>query len=85
MNCYDRAERVGIVNQWETLDAIERNPDKVGGAWVFRGTRVPVAALFENLRDGATVDEFLEWFPGVERAQVEAVLNHELKTLAAAA
>jgi uncharacterized protein (DUF433 family) len=32
-----------------------------------------VAALFENLRDGATIDEFLEWFPGVTRAQVEAV------------
>ena len=68
---------------WETLDAIERQPDKVSGAWVFRGTRVPVTALFENLRDGATVDEFLEWFPPVRRSQVEAVLNYELETLAA--
>lgn len=68
--------------QWETLDAIERDPDKVSGVWVFRGTRVPVAALFENLRDGATVEEFLEWFPGVKREQVEALLNHELETLA---
>lgn len=65
------------MRQWETLEAIERDPDKVGGAWVFRGTRVPVAALFENLRDGATVEEFLEWFTGVERAQVEAVLGKE--------
>ncbi|HRN68429.1 MAG TPA: DUF433 domain-containing protein [Promineifilum sp.] len=71
--------------QWETLDAIERDPDKVSGVWVFRGTRVPVAALFENLRDGATVDEFLEWFPGVKREQVEALLDHELETLAVAA
>ena len=63
------------MNRWKTLDAIERDPSKLGGTWVFRGTRVPVAALFENLRDGATVDEFLEWFPGVKRAQVEAVLN----------
>ena len=69
------------MKQWETLEAIERDPNKVSGAWVFRGTRVPVTALFENLRDGATVDEFLEWFPGVERAQVEAVLDHELKML----
>ncbi|KZL50350.1 MULTISPECIES: DUF433 domain-containing protein [Cyanophyceae] len=68
---------------WETLDAIERQPDKVSGAWVFRGTRVPVTALFENLRDGATVDEFLEWFPPVQRSQVEAVLNYELEALAA--
>ncbi len=71
--------------QWETLDAIERDPNKVSGVWVFRGTRVPVAALFENLRDGATVDEFLEWFPGVKREQVEALLDHELETLAVSA
>lgn len=73
------------MKQWEMLNAVERNPDKVSGAWVFRGTRVPVAALFENLRDGATADEFLEWFPGVERAQVDAVLDQELKSLAIAA
>jgi len=73
------------MKQWETLDAVERDPDKVSGAWVFRSTRVPVSALFENLRDGATITEFLEWFPGVERAQVEAVLDYELKTLAVAA
>jgi len=78
-------ERTGMKKQWETLDAIERDPDKVSGVWVFRGTRVPVAALFENLRDGATVEEFLEWFPGVKREQVEALLNHELETLAVTA
>ena len=70
------------MNQWDNLDAVERVPGKVNGAWVFRGTRVPVVALFENLRDGATVGEFLLWFPGVGRAQVEAVLEHELQTLA---
>jgi uncharacterized protein (DUF433 family) len=64
------------------LDAIEREPYKVSGAWVFRKTRVPVSALFENLRDGATVEEFLEWFPPVQRSQVEAVLNYELDMLA---
>jgi uncharacterized protein (DUF433 family) len=74
-----------VMKQWEKLEAVEREPDKVSGVWVFRGTRVPVSALFENLRDGATIAEFLEWFPGVERAQVEAVLNYELRTLAIAA
>jgi len=53
---------------------VERSPDKVSGAWVFRGTRVPVKALFENLEGGARVDEFIEWFPGVTREQVEQVL-----------
>jgi uncharacterized protein (DUF433 family) len=57
------------MKQWQTLDAVERDAGRVGGVWVFRGTRVPVSALFENLRDGATVDEFLEWFPGVLRVQ----------------
>jgi len=41
---------------------------------------VPVAALFENLKDGASVEDFLAWFPGVERTQVEAVLDHEATT-----
>ena len=58
---------------------MERSPGKVSGAWVFRDTRVPVRALFENLEDGATVDDFLEWFPGVTRAQAEAVLEPRLR------
>jgi uncharacterized protein (DUF433 family) len=62
---------------WEHCEAVERHPDKVSGAWVFRGTRVPLAALYENLRDGASIEEFLSWFPGVERSQVEAVLEAE--------
>ena len=69
---------------WSQIDAVESSPDKVGGALVFRGTRVPVATLFENLQDGATVDHFLSWFPGVERADVEAVLDHEVNVLTSA-
>jgi uncharacterized protein (DUF433 family) len=65
------------MRDWRQLDAVEHSPDTLSGAWVFRGTRVPVAALFENLRDGATVNEFLAWFLGVTRAQVEAVLDAE--------
>ena len=72
------------MRQWETFDAVERAPDTLSGAWVFRNTRVPVAALFENLRDGATIEQFLEWFPGVTRAQVEAVLDYEAQSLHAA-
>lgn len=62
-------------------NAIERNPGIVSGQWVFRGTRVPLIALFENLRDGATIDQFLEWFPGVKREQVVAILEHEMAAL----
>jgi uncharacterized protein (DUF433 family) len=59
---------------WSQCPAVERDPAKVSGAWVFKDTRVPVRALFENIDGGATVKDFLEWFPGVERAQVDAVL-----------
>ena len=60
----------------DLFEVIERHPSKVSGAWVFRGTRVPVAAFFENLKDGASIDQFLEWFPGVTRAQVEVLLDN---------
>ena len=66
---------------WSECPAVERNPQRVSGAWVFRGTRVPVRALFENLEGGATVAEFLEWFEGVSREQVEAMLEHACASL----
>ena len=66
---------------WNTCTAVERDPQKLGGAGVFRGTRVPVSALFENLEGGATVDQFLQWFPGTTRAQVEAVLEHAARSV----
>jgi uncharacterized protein (DUF433 family) len=66
----------------DLLTVIERHPAKMSGAWVFCGTRVPVVALFENLKDGASIDQFLDWFPGVTRAQVEALLDHEMTVLA---
>ena len=69
------------MNFWLQCKSVEQSPQKVGGSYVFRGTRVPVRALFENLEDGASVDEFLEWFPGVARGQVEAVLEHASASL----
>lgn len=66
------------MGNWENCKVVERDPALVSGAWVFRGTRVPVAALFENLKDGVTMQEFLELFPGVDRSQVEAVLEYEM-------
>lgn len=70
------------MKDWKDCNVVERHPDRVSGAWVFRGTRVPVSALFENLKNGATVEQFLEWFPGVSRAQVEAVIDFEMTSLA---
>jgi uncharacterized protein (DUF433 family) len=69
---------------WSKCAVVERVPGKVSGAWLFKGTRVPVRALFENLEGGATIDDFLEWFPGVTPEQVESVLKHAEQSLTVA-
>ncbi len=69
------------MTDWTTCAAVERKPGRVSGAWIFLGTRIPLFALYENLAGGATVDEFVEWFPGVEEKQVRAVLEHEARAL----
>jgi uncharacterized protein (DUF433 family) len=66
---------------WSTCPAVERDPERLSGVWVFRGTRVPVSTLFENLEDGVRIDQFVEWFPGVSMEQVRAVLDHAAKSL----
>ena len=70
------------MTDWNQCDAVERSEGKLSGAWVFKGTRVPVKALFENLESGARIDDFLEWFPGVTRQQAEAVLAQASRSLA---
>lgn len=65
---------------WSSCADVERDPDRVSGAWVFRGTRIPVAALFENLEENASVPQFLDWFPGVSSSQVRHVLEHAARS-----
>lgn len=69
---------------WSACTAVERDPERVSGAWVFRGTRIPVAALFENLEDGICLVEFVELFPGVTLEQARSVLEHAARSTAAA-
>ena len=69
---------------WNECPEVEREPGKVSGAWVFKGTRVPVTALFENLEGGASIDDFVTWFPGVSAMQVEVVLRHAERSLTVA-
>jgi uncharacterized protein (DUF433 family) len=75
-------EIIRTMLDWSQCREVERSPQKVSGAWVFRGSRVPVQSLFENLQAGASIEDFLEWFPGVERQQVEAVLEYAKQSLA---
>ena len=65
---------------WSKCPVVESIPGKVGGAWVFKNTRTPVAIVFENLEDGMTIDEVMEQFP-VTRAQVTAVLEFAARSL----
>ena len=69
---------------WSQCPAVESIPGKVSGAWVFKGTRTPVAVVFENLEDGMTIDEVMEQFP-VSREQVQAVLEFAARSLDAPA
>ena len=70
---------------WEKCTAVESVPGRLSGAWVFTNTRVPVSALFGNLVAGATIEEFLDWFEGVAKWQVNAVLEHVAENLDAKA
>ena len=65
---------------WSQCPAVESIPGKVSGAWVFRGTRMPVSIVFENLESGATIDEIMEWFH-VTREQIVAVLEFAARSL----
>ena len=65
---------------WSRCPVVESIPGKVSGAWVFVGTRTPVAIVFENLEDGMTIDEVVEQFP-VTREQVKAVLEFAARNL----
>jgi uncharacterized protein (DUF433 family) len=64
-----------VALDWSRCSALESVPGRVSGAWVFRGTRIPAAAVFENLEDGLSIDEIVRMFDGLTREQVRAVLD----------
>jgi uncharacterized protein (DUF433 family) len=66
---------------WSACPAVESVPGKLSGAWVFRGTRIPVSAVFENLEDGLTIDEIVQMFDGLTREQVVTVLDFAAQSL----
>jgi uncharacterized protein (DUF433 family) len=66
---------------WSQCPAVERVPGRVSGAWVLRGTRMPVATIFENLEAGASLDDVLAWYEGLARKQVQAVIEFAARSL----
>jgi len=69
---------------WSQCPAVESIPGKVSGAWLFKGTRMPVATVFENLEAGASIEDIVEWFD-VSREQIAAVLEFAARSLEAPA
>jgi uncharacterized protein (DUF433 family) len=67
---------------WSQCPAVESIPGKVSGAWVFRGTRMPVATIFENLEAGASIDEIMKWYDGLSREQIVEVIDFAARSLA---
>jgi len=66
---------------WSQCPAVESVPGKVSGAWVLLGTRMPVAAIIENIETGANIDDIMEWFDGLDREQVKAVIEFAVRSL----
>ena len=66
---------------WSQCSAVESVPGKVSGAWVLKGTRMPVSAIFENLEAGASLEEILQWYDGLDREQVKAVIEFAARSL----
>jgi uncharacterized protein (DUF433 family) len=65
---------------WSQCPAVESVPGRRSGAWVFRGSRMPVATVFENLEAGSDIEEIIEQFH-VTREQVQAVLEFAARSL----
>jgi len=66
---------------WSQCSAVESVPGKVSGAWVLKGTRMPVSAIFENLEAGANLDDIMDWYDGLDREQVKAVIEFAARSL----
>ena len=64
-----------------SIPAVESVPGKMSGAWVLKGTRMPVSAIFENIEAGASIDDIMEWFDGLDREQVKAVIAFAARSL----
>jgi uncharacterized protein (DUF433 family) len=70
-----------IMLDWSKCPAVESVPGKLSGAWVFRGTRFPVSAVFENLEDGLTINEIVQMFDGLSKELVVTVLEFAAQSL----
>jgi uncharacterized protein (DUF433 family) len=70
---------------WPQCPVIESDPERVHGAWVLKGTRLPASVVFENLARGATIDDIVSWYGGISKEDVAAVVDFVAASLEAEA
>jgi uncharacterized protein (DUF433 family) len=73
----DVMERV----DWSKCPSVDRNPNRVHGAWTFGDTRLPLYVLFNHLRGGGTIEEFMDWFEYDDRKAIETVITFAQQAL----
>jgi uncharacterized protein (DUF433 family) len=79
---YSKDGGVVVANlDWSQCPDVESVPGKMSGAWVLKGTRMPVSAIFENIGAGASIDDIVEWFDGLDREQVKGVFDFAARSL----
>ena len=66
---------------WSQCPVVESVPGKVSGAWVLKGTRMPVSAIFENIEAGASINDIMQWYEGLDREQIRAVIEFAVRSL----
>lgn len=66
---------------WSQCPVVESVPGKVSGAWVLKGTRMPVSAIFENIEAGASINDIMQWYEGLDREQIRAVIGFAVRSL----
>src|ERR1700692_665675 len=76
-----KGDRTMASLDWSQCPVVESIPGKVSGAWVLKGTRMPVSAIFENLEAGANLDDIMQWYDGLDREQVKAVIEFAARSL----
>ncbi len=79
MTTQERSQKKPL--SWEDCPAVARNPRRVGGAWTFGNSRLPLYIIFQNLASGATIEEVTQWFEGITEHQIKEVLAHLARML----
>src|SRR5690349_14066555 len=80
LSCFTLEGGVRMILDWSECAAVETVPERPGGAWVFKNTRLPISTVFQNLEASATVQEIAEWFD-ISPQLIKEVLDFAARSL----